>query len=71
MSKRERRLALRYAILLIVVAVAGIYTFYEVLYLTYAIYIRDYKEVVQASIFLAVSTTISFVAASRLEKKSR
>ena len=71
MSRREKILVTRYAILLIVSTVFVIYTVYEALYLAYVIYIKDYKEMVQAIIFLAISSIVAFVSASVLEKKSR
>ena len=71
MSRREKILARRYAILLIVSTVFVIYTVYEALYLAYTIYVKDYKEMVQAIIFLAISSIVAFVSANVLEKKSR
>ena len=71
MSRREKILARRYAILLIVSTVFVIYTVYEALYLANTNYVKDYKEKVQAIIFLAISSIVAFVSANVLEKKSR
>lgn len=68
MSRREK-LVTNYAILLIVSTVFVIYTVYEALYLAYTIYVKDYKEMVQAIIFLAISSIVAFISANVLEKR--